>query len=94
MNPAAPDLIALARRIIWFEPPERALADRRRFLACLLTHETAEDVEEARRHFSEDDFRDALENPHRASFDPRSWAYWNVMAGRDPPRSMPRRVIP
>jgi len=87
-------LHALARRIVWFEPPEKALADRHRFLAYLMTYGTAEDVEEARRHFTEDDFRNALENAPPGIFDARSWAYWNVMAGRDPPPPMPRRVIP
>lgn len=87
-------LHALARRIVWFEAPERALADRHRFLAYLMTYGTADDLEEARRHFTEDDFRNALENAPPGIFDARSWAYWNVMAGRDPPPPLPRRVIP
>ena len=94
-RPGARDALhALARRIVWFEPPERALADRHRFLAYLMTYGTAEDVSEARRHFTADDFRDALENAPPGIFDVRSWAYWNTMAGRDPPPPMPRRALP
>ena len=94
MNPGAPDLIALARRIVWFEPPEQALADRHRFLAYLMTYGTVEDVIVGRRHFSEDDFRRALQRAPPGIFDARSWTYWHLMAGRTPPPPMPRRVIP
>ena len=90
----APDLSALARRIVWFEPPEVALANPARFLAYLMTYGTVSDLEVARRHFSEDDFREALQAAPPGIFDPRSWAYWNLMMGRHPPPPMPRRVIP
>ena len=34
------ELVELARRVIWFEPPSRALADPVRFLAYLMTYGT------------------------------------------------------
>ena len=37
--PRSEDLLALARRIIWFEAPEKALANPMRFLAYLMTME-------------------------------------------------------
>ena len=55
------ELVALARRIVWFEPPSRALDDPVRFLAYLMTYGTEEDIAVAQRHFSEADFREAVE---------------------------------
>jgi hypothetical protein len=91
---SAPELIALARRVVWFEPPAEALSDRVRFLAYLMTYGTADDVAVARRHFSEKDFREAVENAPPGILDERSWAYWNLMVGRYPPPPMPRRHLP
>ena len=41
------DLLAVASRVIWFEPPAKALADPIRFLAYLMTYGTLEDIEVA-----------------------------------------------
>jgi hypothetical protein len=89
-----PDLIELAPRIIWFEPPETALAKPVRFLAYLMIYGTEADVAVARRHFTDEDFAEALANAPPGIFDPRSWSYWNLMAGRYPPPPMPVRVFP
>jgi hypothetical protein len=92
--PCKPDLLAVARRVIWFEPPEQALADPVRFLAYLMTYGTASDIAVAKRYLDADDFREALEQAPPGVFDVRSWAYWNAMFDRYPPPPMPRRVIP
>jgi len=92
--PLTPDLLIVASHIIWFEPPEQALADPIRFLAYLMTYGTLEDIAVVRRYLDHDDFRGALDHAPPGIFDERSWAYWNVMAGRYPPPPMPRRVIP
>jgi hypothetical protein len=47
------DLRELARRVIWFESPSKAVADRVRFLAYLMTYGTAEDIAVARKYFGE-----------------------------------------
>ena len=92
--PPPPELIDLARRVVWFEPPTDALADPIRFLAYLMTYGTTEDVIIGRRHFSDEDFREAIENAPPGILDERSWAYWNVMAGHYPVPPMPRRQLP
>ncbi len=92
--PCNDDLLAVAPHVIWFEPPERALADPIRFLAYLMTYGTIEDVAVVRRYLSRDDFREALEQAPPGIIDPRSWAYWNTMTGRDPIPPLPRRHIP
>jgi hypothetical protein len=93
MTPDA-ELLALARRIVWFEPPEVALANRNRFLAYLMTYGTAADLAVAEGYFTEDDFREALDHAPPGIMDSRSWAYWNLRAGRYPPPPMPVRHIP
>jgi hypothetical protein len=88
------DLLNVAKHIIWFEPPEKALADPVRFLTYLMTYGTAEEIEVVRRYLDLDDFRAALEQAPPGIMDERSWAYWNVMTGRDPVPPMPQRIIP
>ena len=92
--PLAADLLALAPRVLWFEAPEQALADPIRFLAYVMPYGTAEDVAVVRRYVGEDGFREAIENAPPGILDERSWAYWNIMAGRDPVPPMPVRQLP
>jgi hypothetical protein len=92
--PRNPELLAVAPRVIWFEPPEQALADPIRFLAYLLTYGTIADIAVVRRYLHPSDLREAIENAPPGIFDERSWAYWNVMIDRYPVPPLPRRVIP
>ena len=88
------DLLTVAPRVIWFEPPEQALANPIRFLAYLMTYGTLEEIAVVRRYLDPDDFREALEHAPPGIIDERSWAYWNAMIGCYPAPPMPRRVIP
>jgi hypothetical protein len=92
--PLNAELLELAPHVIWFEPPERALAEPVRFLTYLMTYGTADEVAVARRYVDLGDFREALEHAPPGIMDARSWAYWNVVTGRYPVPPMPRRVIP
>jgi hypothetical protein len=78
---------------MWFEPPERALADPVRFMAYLLTYGTHEEISAVRRHLGPHDLREALDCAPPGIFDEQSWAYWNVMVGRYPVPPMPRRLL-
>jgi hypothetical protein len=88
------DLLSVASRAVWFEPPERALAEPVRFLTYVMTYGTLEDLAVIRRYVELDDLREALEHAPPGIMDERSWAYWNAMTGRYPVPPMPRRVIP
>jgi len=92
--PCDADLLGVASRVIWFEPPERALAEPVRFLTYVMTYATIEELAVVRRYLELDDFREALEHAPPGIMDERSWAYWNVMTGRYPVPAMPRREIP
>jgi len=92
--PFSDDLLAVAPRVIWFEPPGRALADPVRFLAYLMTYGTIEDIAVVRHYLGLEDFREALEHAPPGIIDERSWAYWSIVTGRCPVPPMPRRNIP
>jgi len=91
--PLVPDLLAVASRVIWFEPPDQALADPIRFLAYLMNYGTANDIAVVRHYLDLDDFREALDQAPPGIFDEASWVHWNGIVGRNPP-PLPRRVIP
>jgi hypothetical protein len=89
--PLTPLTLDLARRIIWFEPPDHALADPIRFIAYAMTYARHEDMRVIRRYVSDDDMREALDRAPPGIIDPRSWAYWNSKMGRYPPPPPPVR---
>lgn len=47
------DLLAVAKRLVWFEPPEQALGQRLRFLAYVMTYATLEEILVVQKYFSE-----------------------------------------
>lgn len=89
--PATPQMLGVVPRIIWFEPPERALADPVRFMAYAMTYARHEDMRLIRKYVSDEDFREALDRAPPGIIDPRSWAYWNSKMGRYPPPPLPKR---
>jgi hypothetical protein len=90
--PLAHDLLQVARGVIWFAPPEEALADPIHFVTYLMAYGTSEDIAVVSRYLDLDDFREALENASPGICDEKSWARWNAMVGRNLP--MPVRIIP
>jgi hypothetical protein len=88
------EIHAVAKRVLWFEQPEEALSNPRRFLAYLMTYGTVEEVLTAKKYFSERDFEAVLEDPPAGIFDARSWTYWNSVykSGAVPP--LPQRRFP
>lgn len=76
---------------IWFESPEQAIAIPARFAAYVLTFGTIDDVAALRDQMSDVDIREALDTAPPGIFDARSWAYWNLVAGRDETPPMPVR---
>jgi hypothetical protein len=89
--PLTPQTLEVALRIIWFEPPEQALANPIRFMAYAMRYARHEDMRVIRQHVSDDDFREALDRALPGIIDPRSWAYWNLKMGRYPVPPLPKR---
>ena len=85
------ELIELAPRIIWFEPPLTSLADPVRFIAYALRYATSRDMAVIRKYVSDSDFLSALDKIPPGIVDARSWAYWNAVFDRYPAPQMPIR---
>jgi hypothetical protein len=88
------DLEDVASRLFWWKTPSEALAYPIRFLAQVMTYGTMEDIAIVTRHFPESAFKDVLADPPAGVFDPRSWAYWHVRFGLEPPAELPKRRLP
>ena len=91
---ATPELLRAARRVMWFEEPERALADPVQFLVHVMVFGGVEDLKALRGIVSKDDYREVLEHAPAGVFDVRSWAYWNLVCGRQPTPPLPMRRLP
>lgn len=88
------ELTTVAQHVIWFEPPEKALADPIRFVTYAMTYGTHQDMKVVRLYLSDDNLREALTYAPPGIFDPRSWAYWHLKLGQYPPPPLPSRRFP
>lgn len=82
----------MAKQLFWWQPPEVALADPRRFLTQVMTLGTWQEVQLAKEAFGWDAFKDALLSAPAGVFDNRSWAYWRAFFDL-PEASLPRRSL-
>lgn len=89
--PATPELLHVARWVMWFEEPARALADPVQFLAHVMVFGTIEDVRARHGFVGKEDYRAVLEQVPPGIFDPRSWAYWHLVCGQQPVPPLPAR---
>jgi len=90
----APDLMQLARRLVWWKSPEEALLAPDRLVAQVMALGTWDDIEVAKRHFGIESFRRVLAAAPPGVFDRRSWHYWHVVFGIEPTPPLPVRNIP
>lgn len=91
--PVTPQTIEIARRIIWFDEPEAALADPVTFMAYAMAYACHPDMRVIRQYVSDDEIRQVLDAAPPGIIDPRSWAYWNLKMGRFPPPPQPKRTF-
>ena len=84
----------MARKYVWWQPPDRALADKLLFLAQMMTLGTADDVRWLLSRVSEEDLRRVLEDPPAGVFNGRSWHFWHLRLGLVPIPEPPARPMP
>ena len=85
---------AMARKYVWWQPPERTLADRRLLLAQMMTLGTVDDVRWLVGRVSEDGLRAVLRDPPVGVFNGRSWNFWHLRLGCHPVPALPARPMP
>ena len=90
--PITPEILNVARRVVWFNTPEEELADPVHFLAHVMTFGTPEDLKALQGIVGNDEFCEVLEHAPPGVFDVRSWAYWNLKCGRQPIPPLPTRT--
>lgn len=91
--PDTPELLWVARRVVWFKEPAEALKDPAHFLAHVMTYGTVEDLQALEGQVGPEEFEQALDHAPPGVFDPRSWAYWNLKLGRVPAPPLPARSL-
>jgi hypothetical protein len=92
--PHEPAILAIAERVVWFEPAETALRDPARFMAYAMRYGSHEDMSVLRGVIGDDGLREALAQAPAGIIDPRSWWYWHALTGTAPPPPMPTRRLP
>ena len=73
------ELKQIARRVNWFESPEKVVLDVDRFLVYFMQYCLDTDIPVMRRYFSDRQFRHAFNNRPPGILDRRSSAYWDLM---------------
>lgn len=92
--PATPALLAVARRVVWFQEPAETLSDPVQFLAHVMTYGTPEDLAALHSIVGPEAYREALTHAPPGVFDERSWAYWHLRYGQQPAPPLPIRFPP
>ncbi len=85
---------AMARKYVWWQAPERSLAEPQLFLAQIMTLGTVEDVRWMLSRTPERDLRRVLHNPPIGVFNGRSWSYWHLKLDCLPVPPLPARRLP
>ncbi|MGE0495575.1 MAG: hypothetical protein AB7S38_40600 [Vulcanimicrobiota bacterium] len=90
---SSPEMLKVAQRVVWHLEPEEALRRPLVFLAHVMTLGTTKDIVTVERVLGREAFRVALDAAPPGHFDPRSWAYWNLLFDRWPPPPLPERDL-
>jgi hypothetical protein len=92
-SPYPAELVRVARKVVWFDPPERTLEDVATFLAHLMVYGSPGDVTVVERYVPEAEFRKVLENAPAGVFTQEVWTRWHERLGM-PAAPLPRRRFP
>lgn len=75
------ELLAVARRVVWFKEPDETLDQQTYFLAHVMTFGTPCDLRAIKPYTNDQDMKETLLNAPAGVFDARSWAYWSLLLG-------------
>ena len=89
-----PELIDVARRVVWFKEPEETLRDPTHFLAYAMRYGTDEDISAiSGAGIGLKQLSEVLDNAPSGIFDARSWNFWNLKCGRKSVPPLPTRNL-
>lgn len=86
--------LALAKKYVWWQGPERTLAEPTDLFAQIMTLGTVDDVGWMLTCASRDDLRAVLRTPPIGIFNGRSWTYWHRCLDQTPIPPLPTRTLP
>jgi hypothetical protein len=87
----------LAKEYVWWQPPEKTLANKNDFIAQILNLGTWEDTQIMIGLFSENEIKHALKNHSPGIITEQSWHYWHIKLLHCHPEKvppLPKRKIP
>lgn len=88
-----PESLEMARKYVWWKPPEEALTDQAHFVAQMMTLATLDDTAWLRSKFSKEELKAALQHAPAGVFTGRAWHYWHIRLGISPIPPLPTRRI-
>jgi len=93
-EPCPPELLRIARKVVWYDAPEQTLRDVKNFLAHLMVYGSPADIAVAERYIPEDEFRKVLQDAPAGIFTLDAWRRWHERLGILPVPPLPRRRFP
>ncbi len=87
------DTRLVAKRLVWFEPPEQSLKEPVRFLAYAFAHARDHDMRILRAFLGDTELRFALQHAPPGIIDAKSWAYWHLMLDLGEAPDLPTRLL-
>jgi hypothetical protein len=91
--PYPPELIRVAKKVVWYDCPESTLADLPTFLTHVMVYGSPADVAVVERFVPPEEFRKVLENAPAGVFTEEVWRRWHERFGMPVP-PLPRRRFP
>lgn len=79
----------LARRYIWWKPPDEAAREPLRVIAQVMNLGDWDDANSMRQHLGDAALRDALLHAEAGQFNARSWTWWHYRLGLAEPGKVP-----
>jgi hypothetical protein len=83
------ELVPFARRYIWWQDPEQAVASPQRVVARVMNIGDYDDVQAVAKLVGDDYLREVLTHAEIGQFNARSWHYWHYRLGLAEPGQVP-----
>ncbi len=72
----------MAKRYVWWQPPDLSLGDPHRVIAQVMDVGTIEDIHALVKAIGSETLASVLKQARPGWFRPRSWAFWHTVLGR------------